>query len=137
MILVVLAIMWGIAAPRYANSMSRYRAEAAARRIASDFALARAQAKQTSTNVIVVFDTVANGYSMNGVQSLDHKSNVYSVNLTNDPYQATLVTVPFVSNQVTFNAYGGADQSGTVVVQAGGYQRTVVLEATSGKATVP
>ena len=95
------------------------------------------QAKQTSTNVIVVFDTIGNSYSMNGVLSLDHKSNVYSVNLTNDPYQATLVTVPFVSNQVTFNAYGGADQNGTVVVQAGGYQRTVVLEATSGKATVP
>src|SRR5947209_10986433 len=56
LVLVTLAIMWGIAAPRYANSMSRYRAEAAARRIASDFALARAQAKQTSTNVVVVFD---------------------------------------------------------------------------------
>jgi len=136
MILVVLAIMWAIAAPRYGNAMSRYRVEAAARRIASDFALARAQAKQTSTNVVVVFDTTNNAYSMNGVQSLDHTSNTYNVNLSADPYDATLATVPFTNNQVTFNAYGGSDQSGQLVVQSGGYQRTITLEATSGKATV-
>jgi prepilin-type N-terminal cleavage/methylation domain-containing protein len=135
-VLAILALMWGMASPRYFAATARYRAEAAARRIAADLNLARAQAIQSSANVVVSFNTAANTYTLNGVQSLDRQSNNYTVNLAIDPYQASLVTVPFASSQVTFSAYGSADQSGTLSVTSGGIQWNVTLEATAGKVTV-
>ena len=135
-VLVVMALLWGIAAPRYASAMFRYRAEAAARRIAADLAMARAYAMQTSSSIPVTFDTTNNKYTLTGIQSLDRLSSNCTVNLAVDPYQATLTTVPFTSNRVTFNTYGSADQSGTITVTSGGYSWTVTLEATSGKVTV-
>jgi prepilin-type N-terminal cleavage/methylation domain-containing protein len=136
-VLAIMAILWAIAAPRYAAAMSRYRAEAAARRIAADLAMARQQAIQTSSSVTVSFDQINNAYTIPGITSLDRKSSNYTVNLAADPYQVTLGTVPFLLGQVTFNAYGSADQSGTITVQsASGFQWTITLEATFGKVSV-
>ena len=135
-VLLILAILWGIAAPRYAYSMSRYRAEAAARRLGADLALARSTAQQTSASVVVTFDTTNNAYSMSGVQSMSKTSTTYSVSFASSPYQSSFVTVPFTNNQLTFNQYGAADQSGQIVVQSGGVQHTVTVEATTGKAVV-
>ena len=135
-VLAILALMWGMAAPRYFNATSRYCAEAAARRIAADLALARAQAMQTSGNVVVSFNTTSNTYTLAGVTSLDRQSSNYTVNLAGTPYQASFVSIPFTSNQVTFSAYGSADQTGTIGVTAGGIQWNVMLEATAGKVTV-
>ena len=135
-VLLILAILWGIAAPRYAYSMSRYRAEAAARRLGADLALARSTAQQTSTNVVVTFNTATNAYSMSGVQSMSKTSTTYSVSFASSPYRSSFATVPFTNNQLTFNQYGAADQSGQIVVQSGGVQHTVTVEATTGKAVV-
>lgn len=135
-VLLILAILWGIAAPRYAYSMSRYRAEAAARRLAADLALARSTAQQTSTNVVITFNTTANTYSMSGVQSMSKTSTTYNVSLAGSAYSASFATVPFANNQLTFNQYGAADQSGQIIVQSGGVQHTVTVEATTGKAVV-
>jgi len=136
-VLAILAILWGIAAPRYAAAMSRYRAEAAARRIAADLAMARQQAIQTSSSVTVTFSQLTNSYTIPGITSLDRTSNNYTVNLSNDPYQVTLTNVPFLLGTVTFNAYGSADQSGTITVQsAAGFQWTITLEASMGKVSV-
>jgi Tfp pilus assembly protein FimT len=135
-VLAVMALLWGIAAPRYAGAMFRYRAEASARRIAADLTMARAHAMQTSSSVAVTFDTTNNKYTLAGIQSLDRLSSNCTVNLAIDPYQATLTTVPFASNKVTFSTYGSADQGGTITVTSGGFAWTVTLEATSGKVTV-
>jgi Tfp pilus assembly protein FimT len=135
-VLALLVVLWGIAAPRYGNSMSRYRAEAAARRIAADLGMARAQAKRTSTSVVVYFSTSLNGYGMAGVQSLDHTSANYAVSIAAEPYDSSFVTIPFAKTQVTFDQYGAADQSGQIVVQSGTYQRTISLDATTGRAVV-
>jgi prepilin-type N-terminal cleavage/methylation domain-containing protein len=135
-VLAILALLWGIGAPRYAAAMSRYRAEAAARRIAADLVMARQQAIQTSSNVTITFNQTAGTYSIPGITSVDRTSNTYSVNLAADPYQVTL-SVPFTAGQVTFNTYGSADQSGTITVQsASGFQWTITLEASFGKVTV-
>ena len=136
-VLAILAIFWAMAAPRYAAAMSRYRAEAAARRIAADLSMARQQAIQTSSSVTVTFNQLTNSYTIPGITSLDRTSNNYTVNLANDPYQVTLTSVPFLLGQVTFNTYGSADQSGTITVQsASGFQWTITLEATFGKVSV-
>ncbi len=135
-VLLIVAILSGIAAPRYAYSMSRYRSEAAARRLAADLALARSTAQQTSTSVVVTFDTLNNAYTMGGVQSMSKTSTTYSVSFASSAYRSSFATIPFTNNQLTFNQYGAADQSGQIVVQSGGVQHTVTVEATTGKVVV-
>ena len=58
----IIVIVAAIATPRYANALTRYRAEAAARRVAADFQLARRTAKSTSSSRTVQFDAVNHSY---------------------------------------------------------------------------
>ena len=62
-----------MALPRYGRSVGRYRAECAARRIASDLALAKATAKATSSDRSVTFNTVADSYTLAQVRHLDRE----------------------------------------------------------------
>ncbi|MDB5299738.1 MAG: putative fimbrial protein [Phycisphaerales bacterium] len=135
-VLTIVGVLWAIAAPRYGNSLCRYRAEQAARRIAADLLLARSQAKMTSKSRIITFNTTTNTYGMD-VQGLTASSTQYNVNIAGDPYYASFVSVSFNGTSgVTFDAYGSADNSGTIVVQCGGVQYTITLESTAGKVTV-
>src|SRR5665213_3774565 len=137
-VLAILVALWGIAAPRYSNSICLHRSEEAARRIAADLNLARSQAQMTSKSQTIAFDTTHNTYTMTGVTGLDNKSANYTVNLAADPYDCTLVSVNFNSAaKVTFDQFGSADNSGQIIVQCGGIQTTVTLESSAGKATVP
>ncbi len=47
-VLGIMAIVSMVALPRYTGAMARYRADAAARRIAADLTLAQAEARQAS-----------------------------------------------------------------------------------------
>lgn len=137
-VLAILVAMWWIAAPRYNSSICRSRSEQAARRIAADLNLARAQAVSSSAPVSLVFNVSSSSYSIAGVTGLDNKSTSYNVNLSADPYDCTIVSASFNSTQqVTFDRYGSADNAGQVIVQCGGIQTSVTLESSAGKATVP
>src|SRR5258708_4214394 len=87
-VLTIIGVLWAIAAPRYGNSLCRYRAEQAARRIAADLLLARSQAKMTSKNRTLTFTTTSNTYAMD-VQGLTASSTQYNVNIAGDPYYAS------------------------------------------------
>ena len=50
MVLAIIGLITAIAAPRYAASLARYRAESAARRVAADLALARREAAASSSS---------------------------------------------------------------------------------------
>jgi type IV fimbrial biogenesis protein FimT len=137
-VLAIIGILSAIAVPRYAASLVNYRLDAAARRIAADLEIARSQALTTSQSQAVVFNVAAGTYQMTGVLALDRRSTNYSVALGSDPYFVKLLSANFGGNStVTFDAYGGADASGTVVLEAGGIQKTVALDRYTGKATVP
>jgi prepilin-type N-terminal cleavage/methylation domain-containing protein len=137
-VLAIIGILSAIAVPRYAASLINYRLDAAARRIAADLALARSQAMTTSRSQPVAFNVAAGTYQMAGVLTLDRRGTDYSVALGSDPYFVKLLSANFGGNPtVTFDAYGGADSSGTVVLEAGGTQKTVSLDRYTGKATVP
>ncbi len=137
-VLAILVVLWGIAAPRYSNSICLHRSEEAARRIAADLNLARSQAMMTSKSQTVIFDTTYNTYSMAGVTGLDNRAVNYNVNLAADPYDCTFVSVNFNNTtQVTFDRFGSSDNAGQIIVQCGGIQTTVTLESSAGKATVP
>lgn len=136
-VLSVMAIVAALAVPRYANSVGRYRAEAAARRVAADLTLARAKARAASADQSVTFNTTTGMYTVSGMRSLDHAAAPYTVNLAAAPYNVTIGYADFGgAPQATFDMYGTAQWSGKVTVYAGSYARTVQLTKEDGSVTV-
>ena len=137
LVLVIVSALAGVAAPRYANSISRYRADLAAQRVAADLSQARRHALTTGAAETVTFTPASEQYQIAGLQSMDRSADDYVVSLSASPYRADLVSASFGGNAtVVFDAYGVPDDGGQIVVQAGHFQKTIVLDADSGRATV-
>ena len=137
MAMAVIAIVAAIATPRYANALTRYRAEAAARRIIADIRLAQQTAKTTSSSRTIIFDTTNHAYSISNVRALDGQSMTYVVPLQEPPYLARIASVDMGGDaQLIFDGFGIPDSGGSVIVQAGDYQYTVVVDPETGAAEV-
>ena len=137
MAIAIIAIVAAIATPRYANALTRYRAEAAARRVVADLALARQTAKSTSSSRTVEFDAADDSYVIPNVRELDTAGTTYRVQLKDPPYQAQIVSVDLGGDsEIVFDGFGIPDSGGFVIVQAGDVQYTVVLDANTGVAEV-
>ncbi len=133
----IIVIVAAIATPRYANALTRYRAEAAARRVAADFQLTRQTAKSTSSSRTVEFDAVDDSYVIPNVRELDTAGTTYHVQLQDPPYQAQIVSVDLGGDwEITFDGFGMPDSGGFVIVQAGDYQYTVVVDPETGATEV-
>jgi prepilin-type N-terminal cleavage/methylation domain-containing protein len=138
LVLAIVGVMSAMAMPRYAASINTYRLGSAARRLITDFELARSQALTTSQSQSVVFTTSSSTYQIASLTGLDSKTGSYVVDLRQAPYQATLISASFGgSATATFDAYGAPASGGTVIIKVGGTQKTIVLDADSGKATAP
>ena len=137
MAMAVIVIVAAIATPRYANALTRYRAEAAARRVAADLALTRQTAKSTSSSRTVDFDDSDDSYTIPNVRELDTAGTMYRVQLQDSPYQAQIVSVDLGGDwQIIFDGFGIPDSGGFVIVQAGDYQYTVVVDPETGAVEV-
>lgn len=137
LVLTIIATVAAIAAPRYSSSISRYRAETAAQRVAADLAFARMRAMTSGAQKTTVFDTGADQYQILGQADLNDSSKDYVVKLFDKPYRSELVSADFGGDAtVVFDGYGIPDSGGQVVVRAGHFEKTIVLDADSGKAEV-
>lgn len=139
LVIVSVAVLSAIAVPRYAAALSRYRVDLAAKRVAADLMLARSQARLSSTRQPVDFSAPSNGYTLTGMASPDGGAGGYIVRLDQEPYKAAVGAVSFgdaAATAVWFDRYGMPDQGGTVVVSSGGYEKTIALDAVTGKAVV-
>lgn len=133
----VIGVLASIAVPRFARSIARQRAEAAAGRVAADLGLARQQAVTSSASQTVTFYLASDSYILPGVQHLDDSHSDYKVDLTVEPYVARLISADFGGDaEVVFDIYGTPDSGGEVIVAVGGWQKTVTLDEDTGKATV-
>jgi len=136
LVLVILAVLGAVAAPRYASANARYRADFTARRIAADLQLAQRAARAAGSSTVVSFDTVNHSYQLTGVDALDG-AGTYGVDLQVSPYQSTLNTASFGSGSIlTFDGWGVPDANGTVVVSVGSETRTVTLSHPSGDVAI-
>ena len=136
-VVVIVGIMAAVAAPKYAESTSRFRVRAAANRIAADLNFARRKAEASGTNQAVQFSVVANRYELEGIGDLDRPESVYVVDLGKSDYPATLLMVEFGGeDRVTFDMYGRPDVGGSLVIESGGMQAMVSVSAITGKASV-
>ena len=136
--MMITGILAAVAAPKFADTLQRFRAESAAQRIKTDLEFARQNAMSKSTTQIVQFTPATDSYTLSGMADLDRSSQTYSVDLAAAPYHAVLVSATLGSDSdLQFDFYGQPDSGGTITVQSGSFQQTVTVDADTGKATVP
>ena len=83
--------------------------------------------------------TSSTAYALSSdVQGLDRKSQTYSVDLSAAPYKVANVSTTNLGNpaKVSFDGYGTTSSSGTIVLQLGGYSRTITLDPSTGLTTI-
>ena len=132
----MLVTLAGIAFPRYATAVARYRVSAAAYRIAQDLDLARGQSRLTSTSIMVLFSASSNSYQIVGMTDLSNRSQTYTVSMAASQYQATLAFSGFTgSTAVTFDHMGMPNTAGVVTVTVGVYKKTLTIDGATGKVT--
>lgn len=136
-IMLVLSIFAAAGASRYSQSVDRFRAQNAARRIEADLQLAASEAQRVSSPRIVQFDVAGNSYELLAVSDIDDAGQPYVVDLANSTYAATLASADFSGSAVaSFDMYGRPTNAGTVVVQSASQSQTVTLNA-DGSTSIP
>jgi prepilin-type N-terminal cleavage/methylation domain-containing protein len=137
MVIALIGIMAAIALPRYGTSLSRYRAELAAKRIAADLALVQHRARVAGTSRTAIFHVASSTYRLNAIADFKKPGAEYTVNLTQSPYVANLVAVNFGGDSsIAFNGHGLPDSGGTVTVISGTIQRLITIDPITGGATI-
>ena len=133
----VLGILASIAVPRFGTLMARRHVDAAATRIAADLAFARQRAKLSVTQQKVKFLISQNRYEFPELADPAHPGREYRVGLTEEPYNAMIISADFGGDlEVIFDGYGVPDSDGTVVIAVGSYRKTLTLNASTGRVTV-
>ena len=129
MVVMIVAILTAVAAPKYRAALANYRADAAAGRIAADLRMVAAYARKVSIAQSVQFDAGADSYAAPLFPDMNRQSTSYAVALRSSEYVADVVAASFGgSATVTFNIHGRPTAPGTVVVASGTQQRTVQLD---------
>jgi type II secretory pathway pseudopilin PulG len=137
LVIVLVAIVSAVAAPRYASSASNYRASHAAKRLAADLELARQTARFNGTSVTVTFNASTHQYAMAGVKSLTSSSNTYTVYLLKEPYRASFTSLDAGGDTaLVFDRYGVPDSAFSIVLGAGGFSKTVSMARYDTKVAV-
>lgn len=127
-VMMVIAILAAAGAPKFTNSITRFRIDAVAHRITGDLKHARRVAQQTSAPVTVNFDVASNRYTLSGVTSTDRQGQAFAFSLAESEYACVLVSASFGSgSSLTFNIHGQPSNSGTIVVRCGTLTRTVTV----------
>jgi len=137
-VILILAIVAAAAVPRYVDNLMRVRVDAAARRIVADLAAAQAHAKATSSSQTVTFVVPPQGsrYEIVGMKDPDRPGEAYVVNLAASPYHVAFSSVNLGGVMtLVYNGYGVPGRSGTIVVQAGKFVRTVTIDSSTGMAS--
>lgn len=139
-VLLIMGILAAVALPRFSDSLSFAQVNAAATRMAFDINAARGRARLTAQVVSVGFDTVSNTYTLTGVPDADRNSSPNSViKLQDGFFSATLSGVALSTGGTTiaFNGFGIPNQGGTITLSRGNLSRQVVVDGSTGLATVP
>jgi len=138
LVLGIIAVMSAIAIPRYSRSLSRYRLELAAQRIAADLNFARSRANASSASVTVNFQVnPVNRIDIPTVTGLKTAFTTWQTLLGEEPYRAAITAASFSgSPTVTYNGYGTPSVGGSVTVQVAGLSKTILVNAVTGEAAV-
>ena len=133
----IVGVLAAVAIPRFAGTMANHRLELAATRIVADLSLVQRGARTAGTSQSVQFELADHRYRLSALKDIDHPNAVYIVELSEQPYGATLVAVDFGGDaEIIFDGYGMPDSGGSVVIQVGDSQKIVTVDADTGRAAV-
>ena len=137
MILAIIGVLGAMAAPRYLISLHRYRAGAAAHRLAADLELTRERAAAASTSRTLAINTDNRSYTISWTSS-DGSTATRIVRLDREPYLAKIVETNLGGDRrVRFNGYGVPENGGgSITVGVGDTRRSVVIHSGPGKVRV-
>lgn len=136
-VVLIIGILAAAGIPRYADSITRFRADAAAKRIAADLMYVRQIAMNQGASKQVTFNISGNRYSMPAVPDPNRSALTYSVKLSSTAYPATITAANFGGTaNVTFDRFGQPNATGYVTVTSGSYQETINLDAVTGRVTI-
>ncbi len=140
LVMSIIAVIAAVATPRYVTTLTRYRADAAARRLVSDLTLARATAERRSGTAAIEFPSGGKGYHAVGVvDPLGIAGAGYVIDLSAEPYAARIESLRLTdgSSRIEFDGYGMPSTGGEIVVESGGTRRVVRIDTGSGRASTP
>lgn len=138
-VVTILGILAVVAIPNFYVSAAQNRSKLAAGKLAGDLKMfaseARAKSKNIEVNFWTVFEPVnGNRYSAAQLNDPQHPNQVFTVKLSESPYQVSLSAAP---SEVIFDIYGLPNTGGTWVFNEGTEtERTVTLEQSTGKVTI-
>ncbi len=136
-VLAILGAIAGIAVPRLGNANQHYRAEAAAWRIAADLASAGRQARISGVRHKIDFDLNDHKYSLLKRSEDDDYDLIEEVDLSMEPYGVIIISVDFDEHtNIKFDGFGVPNRGGTVIIQAGTHQKTITVDASTGRTTL-
>lgn len=152
-VLAITATLSAIAIPRFARSIARSRADAAAARLAADLELARTRARATSRPREVRFAAGTSAYVLQGEPTPTTTGAAYLVDLGASPYFARLTRVTIAAatqtgaavspvaaaapaRTIVFDAFGTPVRGAVVDIAVGDQRRRVTLDPASGRSTV-
>jgi len=137
LVLAITLTFASIAVPLYSRAVFRHQADLAARRVAADLRQAQSCARTASASRTVAFSAGTETYELSSVVSFDGAPGNYIVDLTEEPYDAQLVSADFGgSGQIVFDGWGTPNSGGAVVVAVGAEQRTIVVDGETGQVTI-
>lgn len=139
-VLAIIACVAGMAYPRYASSLSRYRVDLAAKRFAADLALAQAAARASGSFQTVAIDAAGATYRLNEQSSLTATGGRYLVSLSASPFFTTIASAKTSGGAAVtalkFDGYGRPDQALTARLASGDHTRTITVDASTGAINV-
>ncbi len=138
LVMTIISILAAIAVPRYGEALSRYRVDAAARRVVVDLDYARQLAQSTSASVSIRIHSGNDRVRLIDIPNPDYAGSSHTdTELWSRPYYADVVSSDFGGDMmVIFDGYGVPDTGGTAILAVGTQTRNVVLDLDSGLAGV-
>ncbi|UCD28899.1 MAG: prepilin-type N-terminal cleavage/methylation domain-containing protein [Planctomycetota bacterium] len=134
---IIIGFLAAIAIPRFANAVSRHRADVTANRIIRDLELAQQRAKITSSSQTVRFNIMLNRYRLIDVVGVDSSRTAYVVTLSEQPYRAKIISFSLGGDtDIIFDGRGMPDSEGTITIEVGGKQKTIKVDPDTGRASL-
>lgn len=130
LVVMVLGVMAGIAAPRFQTAMTGVHLEATAKRLAADLRRAQAVAMSQSTSVLVSIDPATETYSCAALTDLDRNGSTLTVNVAQREYGVQIASSSFgAGTDVAFDFRGEPVDAGSVTISAGSLTAVVSVNS--------
>lgn len=128
LVVMVLGVLAGIAAPRYSAAMTAVQLEAAAKQLAADLRRAQTVAMAKATSVAVSIDPATETYRSTSLPDLKRPTATLSENVAARGHGVQISASTFgAGTNVTFNFRGEPTVAGAVTIAAGSQTAVITV----------